>query len=129
MCALEIMDRPFTTFLLSSKHKVLVLKPLNNCLPLGTISGLVCLRTGVRGVAVRGGGGVVQQPQASAHPSVSTLHAVKLPREGQSDFRMIMDLPAAEGPGVKVPIFTPVANSAINLARKAMGSHSQVTLR
>lgn len=42
---------------------------------------------------------------------------------------MIMDLPAAEGPGAKVPIYTPVAKSAINLASKAIGSRGQVTLQ
>lgn len=42
---------------------------------------------------------------------------------------MIMDLPVAEGPGAKVPVYTPAANSAINLAGKAIGRHSQVTLQ
>ncbi len=42
---------------------------------------------------------------------------------------MIMDLPAAEGPGAKVPIYTLVAKSAINLESKAIGSRGQVTLQ
>lgn len=55
--------------------------------------------------------------QTSAHPSPSTQRAARLPRK----HRMIMDLPAAEGPGSKVHIYNPGGQSAINVASKAAG--------
>lgn len=67
-----------------------MLKPLNCCLPLWSIAWCPVFEAGAEGVVVvvvAVGGGVVQQPGASAHPSLSTLHAVKQPREGQLDFR------------------------------------------
>lgn len=76
-------------------------------LPPGSGEGIIasCWRAVAEGVVVveRVGGCVIQQPGASAHPSMSTLLAVKLPTEDQVDFRNDNGSTSGRGTGGKGP--------------------------
>lgn len=62
---------------------------------------------GVLAVAVSVEGGAIQQPAATAHPSLSWLHAAKAaPGWARLTSEMLMGAPAEVGPGSKVPVYT-----------------------
>lgn len=61
----------------------------------------------------------MQQPVATAHPSLSRPHAAKLPGMGRPDFRNGNGCTSGSGTGIKGPRLHPGDQSAINLAGKA----------
>lgn len=50
---------------------------------------------------------MVQQPAVSAHPSLSTLHAAKLPRKDQAALRNDNGSTSSGGTGSKGPLLHP----------------------
>lgn len=91
----------------SASNSAKTFKPLPACEECSAVAPH--LMAGAEGVveALGVGGGALQQPIASAHPSLSTLHAVKLPREGQADFGNGNGSTGSRGTEIKGPHLHP----------------------